>query len=90
MDTRWVDINEVPFVHGWHCMRSAQMSTEGVGTVITLTLLDTNENQHMFVMPLEVAQRAGWDMMGEGGGYFAELVTGYESVGDGNDGDDGV
>lgn len=79
METKWIDINEVPFIHGWHCMRSTQMSETGVGTVITLTLLDTNDNHFMFVMPIEVAQRIGWDMMGEGGGFFAELTTTSET-----------
>jgi len=73
METKWVDINDVPYVNGWHCTRSTQVSVEGVGTLITLTLQDSADNLFMFVMPLELAQRIGWDMMGEGAGFYQEL-----------------
>lgn len=69
-------------------MRSAQVTSEGVGTLITMTLLDHQEHQWMFVMPIELAQRIGWDLMGEGLGFFSEMVVGYEDEPDRVDGDD--
>lgn len=74
METKWVDIKEVPWVQGWHCMRSAHVTSDGVDTLVTLTLLDRNEYTWVFVMPVEVAQRIGWDLMGEGLNLFAEVV----------------
>lgn len=55
-------------------MRSAHVTSDGVDTLVTLTLLDHNENAWMFVMPVEMAQRVGWDMMGEGLNLFAEIA----------------
>jgi hypothetical protein len=59
-------------------MRSAQVTSDGVDTLITLTFLDHNENSWMFVMPVEMAQRVGWDLMGEGSNFFSEMVIAYD------------
>lgn len=74
MDKKWVDINEFPYINGWHCSRSTVMNVDGVGTLITLVLHDTEENLYQFVVPIEVAQRIGWDLMGESLNFFAELT----------------
>lgn len=63
-------------------MRSAQVTSDGVGTLITLTFLDHNENSWMFVMPVEMAQRVGWDLMGEGNNFFSEMVVAYDEPDD--------
>lgn len=74
METKWVDISEVPWVQGWHCMQSPHVTSDGVNTLITLTLQDHNEHHWMFVMPVELAQRIGWDLMGEALNLFAEIA----------------
>lgn len=74
METKWIDINDVPYINGWHCSRSTVMNVDGVGTLITLVLHDSDKNLYQFVLPIEVAQRVGWDLMGEGFGFFAELA----------------
>lgn len=66
------------------------MNADGVGTLVMLVLHDVDENLYEFLVPLEVAQRVGWDLMGEGLGFFAELTSGFEGDNDSNDSDDGV
>jgi hypothetical protein len=73
MDQKWVDLNEVPMINGWNCQRSSYVNDEGVGTLITLTLQDFDNNLFMFVLPTETAARIGWDMTGEAGGFFNEV-----------------
>lgn len=74
MDKVWKPLDELPWINGWHCSRSAVMNDDGVGTLVMMVLHDFNENLYEFVLPLEVAQRVGWDLMGEGLGFFAEFT----------------
>ncbi len=74
VDTVWRDMNEMPYISGWHVQRSTGISESGTTTFLVLSLQDGRDGEIMqMVVPLEVAQRLAWDMAGEANGFFVDM-----------------
>lgn len=70
----WRDINELPYINGWHVQRSTGISESGTTTFLVVSLQDGRDGEIMqMVVPLDVAQRLAWDMTGEANGFFLDL-----------------
>jgi len=70
MESKWVDLDDIPFVQGWLASTCPAVSDEGVYTYISLILVDHNGAEHYFTLTSDMAQRVGWDLIGEARGYF--------------------
>lgn len=72
MSSEWYDINRFPQVCAWQADRSHAVNTAGVSDVITLHLQDHRDGSVITViMEPDIAIKLGWDLIGEGGDFFA-------------------
>ena len=71
--SEWHDINNYPQITAWQADRSHVVNSKGVGDAVTLHLQDgRNGEVTTFVMSADIAMKLGWDLVGEGGGYFGQ------------------
>jgi hypothetical protein len=72
VSSAWYDINRFPQVCAWQAERSHAVNIAGVSDVITLHLQDHRDGSVItVVMEPDIAIKLGWDLIGEGGDFFA-------------------
>jgi hypothetical protein len=71
--SEWHDVNNYPQVCAWQADRSHIVNNRGVGDVVTLHLQDGRNGEiTTIVIPTDIAIKLGWDLIGEGGNFFAQ------------------
>jgi len=90
MESKWESIENVPFVDGWYATRSQALSEDGVHALVSLTMRNAHNDKLMtVVMPVEVAMRMGWDLIGESQNFFVDgMSCGSLDAPDDDDDDD--
>lgn len=63
----WHDMSQLTAVNGWYTFRARSLNSEGVTEFVVLTLIDQEtDDQYQFALSLDVALRAGYDLVGDG------------------------